>query len=343
MRFLKLITADVVFAALLFGASAVIAGIVKMQNPDCFTCGASVAVRFWFASVFALQPVIWVPGIKMSIRSLIWFVAVAAGSITYLVWMFVAGVAAVEGYTGEALWLGVHGDDLLWFLPLGISGAWVWLLKRQEEEGVTDAVTKFDTGENMTPADRNEDYLNEPRQLDGRGVIPQTDDGTNWAQEFRILFEYDPVVKECHDELADIDPHLSNRFRTEVLSNRKEAREIRDRLKSERDKKIAPYVSAELNAALSEAQLLGVAAEHEFKQVIKVMGEDVDVTAVMRRLMEKFDPVNMANRLKSIVGGGQGNGFHVLKPGGGEYLRRFSSVEEAMEFMREIGHPELDR
>ena len=34
MRFLKLITADVVFAALLFGASAVIAGIVKMQNPD---------------------------------------------------------------------------------------------------------------------------------------------------------------------------------------------------------------------------------------------------------------------------------------------------------------------
>lgn len=112
--------------------------------------------------------------------------------------------------------------------------------------------------------------------------------GEDWSDEFSILFEYDPIVKECHDELENINPQLSNQFREEVASDRKKASAIRDRLKEEHEKKLNPYTSGKLNEGLSEVRLLGPKAEVEFIRVIEVMGEDIDVDEVVGRLKEKY-------------------------------------------------------
>jgi hypothetical protein len=118
--------------------------------------------------------------------------------------------------------------------------------------------------------------------------MAQPTDKTSWSEEFNILYEYDPVVKECHDELENLEPELSTQFREEIVSDRKKASDVRDRLKAEHEKKINPYGSDELNEGLSEARLIGVKAEEEFIRVIDVMGEDVDVSNVLRRIGKKF-------------------------------------------------------
>jgi len=61
-------------------------------------------------------------------------------------------------------------------------------------------------GEQVEMASENIDAKNDP--------VPETSDITEsadgWSEEFQILFEYDPIVKECHDELESLDPQLSN-------------------------------------------------------------------------------------------------------------------------------------
>ena len=126
------------------------------------------------------------------------------------------------------------------------------------------------------PETINEEMINKPKLEAG------------WSDEFKILYEYDPIVKECHDELEGLDPLLSTKFREEVVSDRKKAAIIRDRLKAERENKMKPYGSESLNEALAEARLLGPSAEEEFTRVIEVMGEDVEIETVLDRLTEKF-------------------------------------------------------
>ena len=94
-------------------------------------------------------------------------------------------------------------------------------------------------------------------------------------------------MKECHDELEGIDSQLSNRFREEVVSDRKKSSVIRDRLKAEHEKKFRPYSSVELNEGLAEARLLGPKAEEEFALVVKMMGEDIEIDDVLHRLKLK--------------------------------------------------------
>lgn len=119
-------------------------------------------------------------------------------------------------------------------------------------------------------------------------AMTEPDDNTSWSEEFQILNEYDPIVKECHDELEGLDPQLSSQFRKEVVKDRKKAAEILDRLKTEHEKIINPYTSEKLNEALAEARLLGTSAEEEFTRVVEVMGEDMDVDNVTQRLKEKY-------------------------------------------------------
>jgi hypothetical protein len=115
-----------------------------------------------------------------------------------------------------------------------------------------------------------------------------TESVKGWSEEFQILNEYDASVKECHDELEDLDRHLAEQFREEVVSDRKKAAVIRDRLKAEHEKQINPYTSEALNVALAEARLLGLEAEEEFTRVVEVMGEDIEVEDVLRRLEDKY-------------------------------------------------------
>ena len=118
--------------------------------------------------------------------------------------------------------------------------------------------------------------------------MSQPNDNPVWSDEYNLLYEYDPVVKECHDELDNIDPELTHQFREEIVLDRKKATEIRDRLKMEHEKKLNPYSSDQLNRGLSEARSLGTNAEGEFTQIIKVMGEDIDVDDIVERLKLKF-------------------------------------------------------
>ena len=121
--------------------------------------------------------------------------------------------------------------------------------------------------------------------------IDNSDDEPVWSEEFSILYEYDLIVKECHDELWDIDFKLTAQFREEVVSDRNMAQSICERLKAEHEKTINPYSSEELNKGLSDARLLGENAANEFVRVVEVMGEDVDVGSITKRLKEKHKPV----------------------------------------------------
>jgi hypothetical protein len=109
-----------------------------------------------------------------------------------------------------------------------------------------------------------------------------------WSEDFSILFEYDPDVKKCHEELEGIDLELSSQFRLEVVSDRKKSLEICDRIKAAHEKKLNPYASDELNEGLSQARLLGPKAEEEFIRVVKVMGEDVDPNPIIEKLTKKY-------------------------------------------------------
>ena len=119
-------------------------------------------------------------------------------------------------------------------------------------------------------------------------VIAKSDDKPGWSEEFQILYEYDPVVTRYHDELEDLDPQLSKRFRVEVVSNRKEALDILNRLKAEGEKKINPFASKKLNEALAEARLIGPRAEEEFARIVEVMGEEIAVDRILGRLKNKY-------------------------------------------------------
>jgi hypothetical protein len=109
-----------------------------------------------------------------------------------------------------------------------------------------------------------------------------------WSQTFKILNEYDEVVKYLHGKLDILSPQLSHQFRAEVISDRNLAGEIFDRLMAEHERKLNPYPTDLLNGGLLEAKSLGRDAEEEFIRVVEVMGVDVNVESVLRRLEEKY-------------------------------------------------------
>jgi hypothetical protein len=122
----------------------------------------------------------------------------------------------------------------------------------------------------------------------------QENDVSVWSEEFSILYEYDPIVQKCFDELWDIDTELATRFREEIILDRKKSIEIKDRLKAEFEKEKNPYNSDELNNGLSKARKLGSKAEQEFVRVVEVMGDDIDVDSITERLEEKYNPSKLS-------------------------------------------------
>lgn len=134
-----------------------------------------------------------------------------------------------------------------------------------------------------TQLEKSKSDLSDDTRSDSLKV--QSDD---WSEEFKILFEYDPVVKDCHDSLEKLDPQLSSQFRQEVVDDRKKSNDIRDRLMAQHEKKMNPYDSDELNQAYSEAQNLSPNAGDEFCRIIEVMGEDVDAKHIIERMKEKY-------------------------------------------------------
>jgi len=109
-----------------------------------------------------------------------------------------------------------------------------------------------------------------------------------WSEEFKILYNYDANVKKCHDELEKIDAELSKEFREQVTPDRKKATRIKNKLKKEYEKKLSPYETDALNKGLAQARNIGLDAEEEFIKVVKVMGEDIDVSDTLTKIKRKF-------------------------------------------------------
>ena len=113
-------------------------------------------------------------------------------------------------------------------------------------EDLGEKVERPDAEEALKKPDRQERQTEEaPVEVDVKNELaPETSDATEkgdgWSEEYQILNEYDPVVKDCHDELEGLDPLLSSQFRDEVVSNRKKATDIRDRLKAQHENKLNP-------------------------------------------------------------------------------------------------------
>ena len=124
-----------------------------------------------------------------------------------------------------------------------------------------------------------------------------TGHGQSWSEEFQILYEYDPVVTECHDELKALGDELAERFRNEVVGNRANAKDVTARIVAEHGVALRRYARGSLNDALKDVRQLGAAAEQEFVRVIEVMGEDIDVGAVVTRIEEKFGGSKPAHRV----------------------------------------------
>jgi hypothetical protein len=117
---------------------------------------------------------------------------------------------------------------------------------------------------------------------------PKGIDCDGWAEEFKILYEYDATVKKVHDELGEIEKNLAEKFRIQVVTDRKKATAIRDRLIAERERELKPYAADSLNDALAKMRKLGSDAEKEFTRVIEVMGEDVDTDSITAKIGEKY-------------------------------------------------------
>jgi hypothetical protein len=164
----------------------------------------------------------------------------------------------------------------------------VYWLKKAQKMGHTDAakmLEKLDMQEaQMANPSTDDNVENDPTPVISNA--PENDGG--WSEDFKILNEYDVAVKECHDELESLDPQLSSQFREEVVSDRKNAAKIKDRLKAEHEMQMSPYKSGAVNEALATARELGSAAEKEFTRVVEVMGEDIEVESILQRLKEKY-------------------------------------------------------
>lgn len=137
MKIIKRILLDFLMIGLLFAFSVLLAGIISMNNPDCYTCGANIALTFFGASILSLQPVVWVSGLKKSKRFLIWFMAMIIGGGVYILLENVAGNLFLSG-NSYALKLGLYANDAYYLLALLISILSVRYFKSRDPENSND-------------------------------------------------------------------------------------------------------------------------------------------------------------------------------------------------------------
>ena len=115
------------------------------------------------------------------------------------------------------------------------------------------------------------------------------EDSSSWSEEFRLLHEYDVLLAECYKEVVTLNQEVASKFREEVLTDRKAAKEIADRLIAEYQQLVKPFKSDELNTAFNKAKSLGKRAEKEFRKVVDLLGEeDVDAEFISQKLTQKY-------------------------------------------------------
>jgi MFS family permease len=132
MSIFKKIVIDILFGFLFFLIALILATALKMQNPECATCGANISITIWWASMIALQPVLWTTGIKKKHRFLIWLIAVLIGGITYVILEIAGGILLSSGKT-FGLSLGFYANSVFYLVSLIISLLGVRFTKRKSK------------------------------------------------------------------------------------------------------------------------------------------------------------------------------------------------------------------
>jgi hypothetical protein len=141
VRILKKAGLDLLFATLLFVVAVFLAGAVSMENKDCVTCGARIATDFWFASVLALQPVLWVTSLKFGTHALIWLCSLIAGAIVYVLFGAAAMYLLSSGRASVALQLGYVTNIAGVLTAFAVSLAWVKNRHRRTKPQPASAAT----------------------------------------------------------------------------------------------------------------------------------------------------------------------------------------------------------
>jgi hypothetical protein len=118
----------------------------------------------------------------------------------------------------------------------------------------------------------------------------------SYTEEFILLKEYDPIVAQCYEEVLMLGDEMAEIFRTEVVNNRKAARQIADRLittsLAEEQRSSNQFKSPALNEAYDNIKNLGTDAKEEFKKVVVLFGEDdVDLEFVLKNIRDKYTQV----------------------------------------------------
>lgn len=129
MHVLKKVCLDLLFAALLFLVGLFIATAVSMGNKDCITCGAHIATTFWYASMLALQPVLWATGLKLGTRGLVWLCSLIAGAVVYILLEVVGMTLLSSGRVSAGLQVGFLANTAGGLTAVSVSLAWVKSLR----------------------------------------------------------------------------------------------------------------------------------------------------------------------------------------------------------------------
>lgn len=104
------IAVDVLLSGLLLIPALLVATIVNASRSDCISCGSTIAITVWIASVLALQPVYWASRIPRLKRLTIWLFSLIAGLFLYVLLEILAGVTLAAGEITNALAFGFSAN-----------------------------------------------------------------------------------------------------------------------------------------------------------------------------------------------------------------------------------------
>ena len=121
MPIAKKIAIDVLLSGLLLIPAVLVAAMVNTSRSDCISCGSTIAITVWIASVLALQPVYWASRISRLKRLTIWLLSVIAGLFLYVVVEILASASLVVGGITNALTAGFVANLVGEFSALAFS------------------------------------------------------------------------------------------------------------------------------------------------------------------------------------------------------------------------------
>lgn len=140
MNTAKKLFLDINLIVVLFIPALFVGTVVKMNSPDCVTCGVTITTTLWFIGVLALQPVLWAKTLTSRSRVMAWGVSVAGGISVYLLAEAIGIGTFSAGAVSTGLSIGFLSNLLGQFAALFFSIAIVRKASKQTQ--VISAMTE---------------------------------------------------------------------------------------------------------------------------------------------------------------------------------------------------------